>query len=60
MKTTGPIIETRKSTKGNRKEITRTNHNQEKNSATDTGIVLVRSSCSWYICLYKQVGNNTM
>jgi len=60
MKTTRPIIATRKSTKGNRQEITRINHNQGKNSATDTGVVLVRSSCSWYNCLYKQVGKNTM
>jgi hypothetical protein len=30
MKTTRPIIETRKPTKANRKEITRTNHNEGK------------------------------
>ena len=53
MKTTRPIIETRKSTKRNRKEITRTNHNQGRNSTTDIGVVLVRSGCSWYISTNK-------
>jgi hypothetical protein len=50
MKTTRPIIETRKSTKGSRKEIRRTNRNQ---GGKHIGTVVKRSSCSWYICLQK-------